>query len=414
MFHLSEIKKRQGDVIDPIRAKRLMTRIKKYITNLARDPIGLMSPDHLESVRDDADEYEYGNGSKPSQTMLSALIPALQGEDLPRLEVHDGAPTITVESSEELEKVCTPSGFGDLKTATTKVDPAVRKSLESTDHPLIAVTLEAYAEEIRAMASNVFSVPKETVVVVPKKLLLYLQGGKFAKHVDTPPVRPNHLGTAVVDLRTPRFDEWGTGGRLNVGGTYVVGGVCVFAPDVPHERTKVKEGFRVSVTFELFHDGKTPPPTEEDAKYVAALQAEPAPFGFVLENSYSLNQAIYGEADLQAVRLLEAAGIEYVRMPIVIDYDYRRTSDGEEVESAAVYDVTGFDKPPKWVKDVTFYPLDSSYVELDRQVAEGAEYTGNESRDTTLEMRYFATALVCKPAEPAAEPAAAAAEPAAE
>lgn len=397
MFKLSETKKRKDEELDPIRATRLLSRLKQYISELAHHSIGEISADHLDSVREDDDCYERKGATKA--TMLSALVPALQGEDTPRFLVEFGDSPISVKASEveELAAVCTPSGFGDLETATTKVDPKVRKSLESTDHPLIAKTLEAHAEQIRKMASKVFCVAEKDVVIVPKKLLLYRKGGKFKKHVDTPPERAQHLGTAVVELTTPEIGAWGTGGRFFIGSTRMSGGVAVFAPDVPHERGVVEKGFRVAVTFELFSQGTTPPPTEDDTKFITALRAEPAPFGLVLENPYSLTQAIYGETDLRAVRLLEAAGIKYVRIPIVIDYGYERYGGDEAEETTSVCDIKGFPKSPEWADCLTFYPLDSSFIELSREFDEGAEHTGNEARACTLDMRYFATALLCGP-----------------
>ena len=223
--------------------------------------------------------------------------------------------------------MCTPSGFGDLETQTTRVDPGVRLATEMVaahapylkglngpqglvahaDKPAPEFYLDMSVEgsgdpssgHSKVMLPHLVNICKEIshamdmrVVAVPHKLNVYSAGGHFKKHVDTPIADPaTHVGTLIVEV--PTVDGF-TGGDFTVGRTTVprmpapqepasteacsapgeaaatadAGPIqqlhwVAFYADRDHQVNEVKSGHRVTMTYALVANAPDLEPTPD-------------------------------------------------------------------------------------------------------------------------------------------------------
>jgi hypothetical protein len=159
---------------------------------------------------------------------------------------------VPVKLLRQLWQYAHPSGFGDVKSQTTKVDAEVRNARELLPEEF-EVDPAMSVEIARVWSENLF--PKR-VHAVPYKINIYGPGGHFSVHKDTPQL---HLvGSALIGLGD---DTNTTGLRLGAAdaddqqdwkaqpGQYVM-----FYPDVPHEVLKITRGYRATIAFKLVHD----------------------------------------------------------------------------------------------------------------------------------------------------------------
>lgn len=113
---------------------------------------------------------------------------------------------------EDLLKLCTPSGFGDLKSNSTKVDESVRKAHELKEGIALTKDGEEKIQQFLRFASNKLYNGRKLKAVI-NKLNMYGPGGFFSEHRDTP--KPDVIGSLVVTLPYAF-----TGGQLVVRSPY--------------------------------------------------------------------------------------------------------------------------------------------------------------------------------------------------
>lgn len=370
---------------------------------------------HYYGERPEGDEDD-----EKARTVLDALLDPDREVALFDDDYDFHMPSVCDADVEEILSKCAPSGYGDVKTATTKVDPAVRRSMETTDHPLIGATLDKARGKIATLAKEVFGV--DDVDIRANKLIVYREGDHFATHIDTPNPNPVYLGTAVVEVQHEDGRAAGSG-ELEVkdrpDAWTRMPGVAVFAPYLPHRVTPVDKGeTRVSVTFDLFRKedaaaelpfkgepgaGDEYPRMFEVAKAVREVLLKEAGMppgvrrthiGLVCNNRYSTHQMMYG-ADADLLKALDAMQLTSEVRDVFIRYHYTYCFDDEEPEQRAdVFTRDGkVDDAPA---DVPFYMVNrrGALHLLNEQSEEGAEFTGNEARERTEDMLYYARALV--------------------
>ena len=93
----------------------------------------------------------------------------------------------------------------------------------------------------------------KAVRATPHKIHIYGPGGQFKPHMDTP--EQNLVGTFLVGLG----DTTEPGKHLVLGGSAHYGSpACrwvAFYPDIPHEVTPIKSGYRAVIAFKIFRLG---------------------------------------------------------------------------------------------------------------------------------------------------------------
>ena len=131
-----------------------------------------------------------------------------------------------------------PGTFGDLRDLSTRVDIEVRNARDLTADQF--TVSKDFIREIGEEWAKSGLFPAD-VDIVPYKVNLYAQGGKFRKHVDTPSL--SFAGTTEDD-QTYVYHHHDTKMLSGVG----------FYGDQFHTLTPIENnGFRATVTFQVFH-----------------------------------------------------------------------------------------------------------------------------------------------------------------
>ena len=133
-------------------------------------------------------------------TDTNTVAVGLNFESLPEIFVA-GKP-YTEYTPKTLAAVCTPSPYGDLKTATTKVDPTVRQALECKDITLSAKTRAFLSDCCQEISATLYE--GRAIVAEVDKINVYGPGGFFKIHQDTP--RPDRVGTLVFEVSSEYTD----------------------------------------------------------------------------------------------------------------------------------------------------------------------------------------------------------------
>lgn len=364
-----------------------------------------------EDLEDDADDVAKS---------LTKMLKSIKWNQFIDMDVRDATEVRTL-GNEEVDKLIatgTPSGFGCAKTATTKVDPMVRCAVEHKDHKLMREAHDTVGHHIAKLAKNVFNVEVEAR---PLKVNVYSgPDGHFANHVDTPSMDPRYLGSAVLEFPTERGRSEDSGELEVYGrtthweGWQVMESLSIFMPFVCHRVTKLKEGeVRVTVSFELFRkeeavDAEQPKPLptpedEEDREHAAMFHAVAQAVrrylvedkgtdrvGLVCCNQYGRHQELYG-LDEHLRDALINHGLGYSELSAHIDYTYSRYDGDDAKAEATVYASGGGYGDGNY----PVYPIDiDGLLLLEHEKEEGAAFTGNESRPTTCDMRYYGRVLM--------------------
>lgn len=315
----------------------------------------------------------------------------------------------------------TPSGFGDIRTLKTVVDPTVRKAVEYRKHPIIDEAMEVIGANYKAVdscAESVFST--SNVELIPKKLNVYSVGGFFSKHVDTPVPHPMHLGTAVMVL--PVKHE---GGDLLIRDSLYKpyknydSWIVMFPSWIQHEVTPVTSGTRVTVAFDVYlkqkpeSEDRVPispkenPETHEDyasavtlGKTVLERHRGGCAMAFILANKYSGFQSLPYGSDKAFTDVLDRVGLKWEFRHVHIDTYVQHSLDSEDDYwtkiRADVYDVD--EAAIATDTEYTFYTTlcGGETALLDSRSVTGG-HTGNESAPSEKEMIYFASAILILP-----------------
>jgi hypothetical protein len=338
-------------------------------------------------------------------------------EKKPEIRLADGdklvwspADAIGNEEAFELLKIADPSGFGNVKEQTTDYDKKVRDAYEiPADKFKIDASL---TDELATMWSKQF-LPSTLIRVVPYKMSIYLKGGHFQAHRDTPEkglvgtalVRlQNHFGAPCSELELLSRGKWITWHRYT--------DICMFYTDVPHTVQTNKEGDdpRVIMAFKVYCDGDVPVLTDksqidETAQRIKSKMS--GVLGFKLSHDYSLRADSLKGMDrlfFEAVQRLKPKA--WCLMPTATKF----TAEGVKEKMARVYscreedlvairDQTDLKPLPDWLKKTKDVPVlslitgESDDVEVDRETREAIEYTGNDSQSASVDALYLSRVL---------------------
>ncbi|KZT06682.1 uncharacterized protein LAESUDRAFT_749900 [Laetiporus sulphureus 93-53] len=346
----------------------------------------------------------------------------------------------------------TVSPFGDVQAQENKVDKNVRNARE-----ILAAEFRVSPDLLQEIATiwDRNFLPAG-VRVEPYKIHMYGPGGKFRTHKDTP--EKGLVGTFLVGLG----DSTPGRGHLKVlkkcyradAGNWVA-----FHPSVPHEVTPIEEGHRAVIAFKVYK--QEPVPGQEVVPRHDSLQEEirsqmehafaamHAPFGLLLEHQYCMGTTEFNGFDSilrdTAVKFAQKHGSDVHFLPVLTKFDgicnIDEYSNGPPESEAEVYPLTevhvnailkafrskdvqsryGEYMTPEgrynlkittlcvktgeeWLddlEDVPFYALDFEESSLiwKKDIDDGAEYTGNESRPATEDSIYLSYAMVVIPKE---------------
>jgi hypothetical protein len=160
------------------------------------------------------------------------------------------------ETVAKLWEIAPLSGYGDVRTQTTRVDEKVRYARELTmEHVNVPESINRklalyWAEHMQ---------PRR-VRVEPYKLNVYGPGGHFAPHKDTP--EGDLVGSIVLTLYNDSDSKLFLGPQKECDQDEARGSWCCFYPDVVHQVPKITQGYRVTLAFKVFVDPFAPTPND--------------------------------------------------------------------------------------------------------------------------------------------------------
>jgi hypothetical protein len=310
------------------------------------------------------------------------------------------------------------SGFGDVRTQETKVDPEVRNACEIPPEEFHIE--QDLLTEIQTIWSDHF-IPRK-VKAVPYKIHLYGPGGHFKPHRDTP--EKDLVGTFLVGIH----DGDGTG-SFCIGNEKFKTRACTwiaFHPDVPHSVSVLSPNqYRAVIAFKIFRDDSDRDNTSDgDLGVMSTLQDRcksvvekmQPPYGILMDRQYCM-----GTSKLSGFDLILLAGAQsrpdtrVYTLPVVTTFHGMSSSSDDDDDSelsTCVYpfteahvdcllgrDVEKGRESTTWLEGVSGVPfysvaLDSTAVTWEKECDKGAEYTGNESRPATEDSIYLSYAML--------------------
>ncbi|THU78481.1 hypothetical protein K435DRAFT_973513 [Dendrothele bispora CBS 962.96] len=322
----------------------------------------------------------------------------------------------------------TPSGYGDLREHSTKFDDEVRSAREVSAENFHVDS--AFLREVENHWKNHFY--PTNVRAEPYKIHMYGEGGKFEEHRDTP--QAGLVGTFLVGLGDTTWSR-----HLVVDGNECdasEGSWVAFYPDVPHEVTRIRRGYRAVLALKIFRDDTQVPFNDElssarDPMLTAAANQLVTnlelPYGFILDRKYCLGTTKLSGID--AIVYSRARKLPHILHPVIIPIlirtryfqGYHRTKDGHDDVQQTITYVEPFtselihaqrDSPlyQRWetLKEIPFYdlraPLEEKYSYSPEHSSvvwssssEEINYLGNESDGERGDGIYMSYAVLCLP-----------------
>ncbi|EIW58619.1 uncharacterized protein TRAVEDRAFT_124283, partial [Trametes versicolor FP-101664 SS1] len=326
------------------------------------------------------------------------------------------------------------SGFGDVREQVTKIDESVRTARE------INTSEFTVGDELLRRVENIWKeqfVPGCDVRAEPYKIHLYGPGGHFDTHRDTP--QKDLMGTFLVGL-----GDTADHGALVVDGKHLKahpGSWCAFYPDVPHEVTRLSDGYRAVVAFKIFRassstgagDGDTQKTAEVRRRLAEVVPKMKAPYGLLLEHKYCLGTDEFSGFDgllVDAVRAHSSGRFDVHHLPVVVSswsvwgsenddpyeeyavhcstnvypftnghIDYLNSVPAEKSYGSATHTACGC----AWledVKDLQFYAVDLSrrtMFPFKHETNETCNHVGNEAQAWREDSVYLSYALLVLP-----------------
>ena len=204
------------------------------------------------------------------------------------------------------------SGFGNVKKQKTEVDPEIRNAREITAKhfkvPKDVIELVKKTWEARFVPSH--------VRVEPYKIHMYGPDGRFLPHRDTP--EQGLVGTFLLGLgdTTSRSDK----PNLRVADETFRADErawVAFYPDVDHEVTTLKSGYRAVLAFKLFRDDDASIiPDDVETRSELGVSTE------VNEDGKALEEA-FGEARMpEAVEIIQEI-LEDIPLPVGLHFTHK-------------------------------------------------------------------------------------------
>jgi hypothetical protein len=308
------------------------------------------------------------------------------------------------------------SGYGDMRSLETKVDCDVRNARE-----IPASEFEVkpeFLQQIQNLWRDHF-LPR-SVRAEPYKIHLYGPGGHFKSHRDTP--ETGLVGTFLVGLGDTSSADTGhfciADERLKAdGGSWVA-----FHPDIPHEITKLEDGYRAVMAFKIFRAAENDPedtlPAKLEARMKRILDQIPAPFGLFTTHQYSIGTTRLNGFDALLSACARSRNDTEVHMLPVVTKFYGEAFDdepSENVTTSHVYPFTGAhvdillkknidraQKEVQWLDELSEIPfytwdLEASSETWQQDYPEGEGYTGNESDSSREDSIYLSYSILFLP-----------------
>ena len=308
------------------------------------------------------------------------------------------------------------SGYGDLQSLETKVDCEVRNAREIPASEF--EVKQEFLEQIQNLWRGHF-LPRN-VRAEPYKIHLYGPGGHFKSHRDTP--ETGLVGTFLVGLGDTSTSSTG---HFHIGDKTLKAHACswvAFHPDIPHEITKLEDGYRAVMAFKMFrlpdNDSEDTLPAKLEARVKKVLEQIPAPFGLFTTHQYSIGTTRLNGSDALLWACARSRSDAQVHMlPVVTKFSGEAYHEEQSESNAAsrVYPFTGAHvdillgenvvqakKEIQWLKKLSkipFYTWDlkaSSEVWME-DYPEGARYTGNEADSSREDSIYLSYAILFLP-----------------
>jgi hypothetical protein len=311
------------------------------------------------------------------------------------------------------------SGYGDMQSLETKVDCEVRNARE-----IPASEFEVkpeFLKEIQKLWREKF-LPR-SVRAEPYKIHLYGPGGHFKSHRDTP--ERGLVGTFLVGLGDTSSTS---AGHFCIADKTLKAHVCswvAFHSDIPHEITKLEDGYRAVMAFKIFrvdeNDSEDTLPAKLEARVKSLFDQIPAPFGLFTTHQYSIGTTRLNGFDALLWACARSRNDTQVHMlPIVTKFsgeafDFKRyRSDaasqvypftGAHVDILLEKDVIQAEKEVEWLdgfSEIPFYTWDlkGSSETWQEDYPEGEGYTGNEADSSREDSIYLSYAILFLPQTP--------------
>jgi hypothetical protein len=208
---------------------------------------------------------------------------------------------------QRLYDLCNPAPYGDLAKQKTVIDTSVRDAryLDASHVHIPHLTQgdRRPADRLYELAQRAF--PAEVIEVVPYRFNMYMKGGHFRKHVDTP--QPNTIGTLVAVLTPSKqaFQLFHPHDRSNMLEELEVDeeeiGLIAYPSHYPHAVPEVKEFVRCSMVYTILRcpapneSEPDEPPTKVARKrsrvtecLQQVLEAYDAPVAFITGKQYTM------------------------------------------------------------------------------------------------------------------------------
>ena len=311
------------------------------------------------------------------------------------------------------------SGYGDMQSLETKVDYEVRNAREI---PASEFQVEPkFLEKIQVMWGEHFF--PRSVRAEPYKIHLYGPGGHFKSHRDTP--ERGLVGTFLIGLGDT---SKASAGHFRIGDETLkarVGSWVAFHPDIPHEITKLEDGYRAVMAFKIFrvdeNDSEDALPAKLEAHVKRILDQIPAPFGLFTTHQYSIGTTRLNGFDALLWACVRSRNDMQVHMLPVVTKFYGEAFHYERSESVAasqVYpftgahvdillgkDVTRAKEEVQWLdglSEIPFYTWDlkESSETWKEDHPDGQGYTGNEADSSREDSIYLSYAILFLPQTP--------------
>jgi 2OG-Fe(II) oxygenase superfamily len=307
------------------------------------------------------------------------------------------------------------SGYGDMQSLETKVDHEVRNARE-----IPASEFEVkpeFLQYIQKLWGEHFL--PHSVRAEPYKIHLYGPGGHFKSHRDTP--ETGLVGTFLVGLGDTSSASTG---HFHIGNKMLkarAGSWVAFHPDVPHEITKLEDGYRAVMAFKIFrakNGSEDVLPAKLEARMKTILDQIPTPFGLFTTHQYSIGTTrLNGFDALLSAYARSRHDTQAHMLPVVTEFNGEAffEEQSESVTTSRVYPFTGAHvdmllnrnvvqakKEVQWLdelSDIPFYTWDlkASSEVWQEDYPEGTGFTGNEADSSREDSIYLSYAILFLP-----------------
>jgi hypothetical protein len=311
------------------------------------------------------------------------------------------------------------AGYGDMQSLETKVDPEVRDAREI---PASEFEVEPhFLEKIQSLWGERF-IPRN-VRAVPYKIHLYGPGGHFKTHRDTP--ETGLVGTFLVGLGDSTSSEEG---NFLIADKKFKAKPCTwvaFHPDIPHEITKLEDGYRAVLAFKIFRLADNTPDAVYDQlgpRVNKLLDQIPLPFGLLMTHRYSAGTtSLNGFDALLSAYAFSRKDVEAYMLPVVTKFIGEvfcyNNKDLENVAESQVFpftrahvdillgrNVARAEKEVEWLnelEEIPFYTWDTeATLEIwKEEQTDGLNHRGNEADSTREDSIYLSYAILLLPQE---------------